>query len=452
MPGRRVVLFFAALLVIAGVFRFCYLDVLWAEEDLPLAAAAQMREGAALYREVWFDKPPLLAASYLLWGARDGWGLRLAGSLYVLLASWLAFRFARDVWGEREGFWAAGLLAFFLTFDSHAAVMPLAADLLMLAPHLAAVWLAWKGRSFWSGIAAGIAFSINAKGVFVLAACALWASPVPLLTGFAAVAATVLGWLGAQGALAEYYRQVWRWPSLYAADTFVERPLIHGLARTASWAGFHAALLAALRIDRERWKWLAWGALSLAAVIVGFRFFERYYFQVLPVAVLLAARGIATPGRTRWLALVLLLIPAVRFGPRYFAQSGWADTAMDRDSREASALVRRRAQAGDTLFVWGFRPEMFIYTGLRAGTRFLECQPLTGVAADRHLRQTKSLMPEVGAENRRELARSRPAFVVDGLGPYNPALAITQYGDLGEWLSGYEEIGRTFGTVIYRRR
>ena len=108
MNTTKKAVFFALLLACVAGLRFCYLDVLWAEENLPLAAAAQMRGGKALYREAWFDKPPLLAAIYLAWGARDGAPLRVAGSLYVLLACWLAYRFARDLWGEAEGMWSAG--------------------------------------------------------------------------------------------------------------------------------------------------------------------------------------------------------------------------------------------------------------------------------------------------------------------------------------------------------
>ncbi len=47
--------------------------------------------------------------------------------------------------------------------------------------------------------------------------------------------------------------------------------------------------------------------------------------------------------------------------------------------------LRELAHPGDTLFVWGFRPDIFIYSGLPAGTRFLESQPISGVLADRHL-------------------------------------------------------------------
>ena len=60
---------------------------------------------------------------------------------------------------------------------------------------------------------AGIAFLVNAKGLFVLAACAIWdvrALPM-LLAGFAIPNAMAAGWLWNQGALAAYYEQVWQW-------------------------------------------------------------------------------------------------------------------------------------------------------------------------------------------------------------------------------------------------
>src|SRR5258706_10724032 len=180
-PTRRIVVrrgtFSAALFLILRAPRLCHVDILWAEEDLPMAAATQMQFGKTLYRDVWFDKPPLLAAINLTWGVRTGWPLRLAGGLYALLACCLAYAFARDLWTQTEGLWAAGLLGFFLILDFPSAVIPLAADLTMLAPHLAAVWLAYRGRAFWSGVAAGGGVLINTKALFVLAACAVWAVP-----------------------------------------------------------------------------------------------------------------------------------------------------------------------------------------------------------------------------------------------------------------------------------
>jgi hypothetical protein len=453
-------LFFLLLFAVLLAARLCHVDILWAEETLPSAAAAQMLDGKVLYRDIWFDKPPLLASAYLLWGARTGWILRLAGAFYALLCCALAAAFARDLWSEQQGLWAAALMAFFLTFDIPSAVVPLSADMLMVAPHIAAVYLAWRGRPFWSGAVAGAAFLVNAKALFVLAACAIW-SPrsVPLLAlGFVAPNLVAAAWLWPQGALAPYYEQVWKWGRIYAAATFVKDPLANGMVRTANWMGFHAAAILAASwfwIRERQWRWAAWSVISLAAVVLGWRFFPRYFLQLLPVVTLAAARGFTLLGRRRALVLLALLIPLIRFGPRYVLlvtgkSHDWADVAMDRDSREAARLARQISQPGDTLLVWGFRPELYCYTGLPAATRFLDSQPLTGVPADRHLTQSASLTPDQARANRAELIRSRPTFIMDGLGRYNPKLAIRAYEDLRQWLSRYDEVGHSGGTILYK--
>ena len=128
------------------------------------------------------------------------------------------------------------------------------------------------------------------------------------------------------------------------------------------------------------------------------------------------------------------------------------DLAMDRDSRQAAAKLRALAQPGDTLFVWGFRPDIFIDSGLPAGTRFLESQSISGVLADRHLFIGVALAPEFTAPNRPELIESRPTWVVDGLGLYNPPLALTKQSELAAWLAQYVEAARTDFSILYRLR
>ncbi len=461
---KQLFLILAALLAVS---RLCHITVLWEGDTLPLAAAREMLHGKVLYRDIWFDKPPLLPAIYILWGARPGWPLRLGGALYGLLACWLAYRFARDLWSEREGLWAAGLLGFFLIFDFPSAVIPVASDLLLLAPHIAAVWLAWKNRPFLAGLMAGVAFWINPKGVFIAAAALAWnpAGLLPMAGGFATVSAIMLGWLGAAGALGPYWEQVWRWGRLYAGSTFIESPIWNGIQRTLSWMGFHAAIvLAAARFlwgpapaRNSRWwrtPWILWLAFAIIGVTTGMRFFPRYYFLLLAPTALMAARGFTLwRGRGEFVAL-LLLIPATRFGPSYLAairNPQWRDTSMDRDSRSAAQFTRSLAKPGDTLFIWGYRPEIYAYTGLPAATMYLDCQPLTGVPADRHLTHSEPVETDAPGQRRAMLAQSKPTFVLDGLGLYNPALAITNYPDLHNWLSHYHEVCRIGQTVIYQR-
>jgi hypothetical protein len=451
---------FLALFALLLASRLCHTRILWEGDTYPLAAARQMLDGRTLYRDLWFDKPPLLPAAYLLWGARAGIALRLADALFALLACWIAYRFARDAWSEREATWAAALLAFFLIFDVPSAVIPMASDLMMVVPHLAAVWLAWKRRPFWSGALAGVAFWINPKGVFVAAACLLWdpSGVLWLAAGFGLVSVVAAAALAAAGALPGYWEQVWRWGRLYADSPFVESPWRNGAARSANWFGFHVALAAAaawsLR-EKGRLRWIAWLAAGALAVAAGLRFFPRYYFALLPPLVLLAARGFALLGRKAICVALLLAIPLARFAPSYVTalrDAGWRDTAMDRDSRAAAAIVVATAAPRAKLFVWGYRPELYVYTGLAAATRYLDTQPLTGVPADRHLTQSEPVETVECGQRRRELVRSHPDILIDGLGPYNPALSIQNYPELHEWLTEYREVGRTTGTVIYRHK
>ena len=428
-----------------------------------MAAAQQVVDGKTLYRDAWFDKPPLIAAFYVPLGARPGWPLRLAGALYALLVCSIAYGFARDIWSPAEGMWAAGLAGFFLIFDLPSAVIPIASDLLMLAPHLAAVWLAWKRRPLWSGVLAGVAFWVSPKGMFVAAACALWnPSGIPLLAaGFASVSAAAAAWLWAAGALPTYWEQVWRWGFLYAGAPLTAHPLRDGLVRTANWAGFHVAPVVAAAVflwlarKAQSLKWIAWCAVCVIGLAAGLRFFPRYYFLLLAPLVLMAARGFTLLGNRRATAMLLLLIPAIRFGPRYvrlaMGDSDWTDTLMDRDSRQAASLIGKLASSGDTLFVWGYRPELYIYTRIPAATRYLDCQPLTGVPADRHLTEATALEGEAASRRRIELAQTNPTFVADGLSVYNPKLGINHYRELRTWFAKYREVARTAYTVIYRR-
>jgi hypothetical protein len=432
--------------------RLCHSGIVWVEEAYPTAAAIQLLHAKSLYRDIWFDKPPLLAYTYLLWGAQIGVLLRIAGAALVFLCCLMAWKFARKIWGPQEGLAAAVATGFFLTFGIPSAVMALAPDLLMILPHLAAVYLAWRGRLFWSGLLAGLAMLVNVKAAFVLAACALWAgSSWPwLLLGFAIPNVAAFAWFGQP-----YFDQVWRWGELYSERSF---PLGTGFTRTLNWAGFQCALVAGAAYafwKEKNWRIAGWLLLSLMAVAAGGRFFPRYYFQLLPVMALMAARGYVLLGRSRVVLLLLLLIPLVRFGPRYVTlandllhdrQTQWSDLVMNQDSHAAADRIDRQG----TLLVWGYRPDIFAYTRMPAGTRFLDSQPLTGVLADRHLSSSDVAAPELAARNRRELIQTRPTWIVDGLGPLNPALAITNYPDLGNWLAGYQEVGRTRYTIIYR--
>jgi hypothetical protein len=463
MRAGAVTCLIAAVIVIAA--RLCHVHVLWADDNLPLAAAIEVVRGKTLYRDVWFDKPPLVAWIALVWGAHAGFALRIAGAIYVLLVAALAGLAARARWSNREGLLAAIFVAVFLTFGLPSAVLPLASDMLLILPHVAAIYFTWRGRPFWAGVAAGIGLLCSSKALMVLAACALWRwrEAHILIAGFAAPNAIAIAWMWAHGSLGEFYKQAWQWGSIYAKNTFVENPLREGLTRTANWIGFHAAVVigAVLALRRERdWRFIAWIALAFAGVVLGFRFFPRYYFLLFVPLAILGAGGWGQalslqPAFSRLTLALLLAIPIARFTPAYVRiarAEPISDLAIDRDSQDAAGKLRTLAAPGDTLFVWGFRPDIFIYSRLPAGTRFLESQAITGVLADRHLFSTGAITPEFTAPQRAELAQSHPTWVVDGLGVYNPELALARDPQLANWFAQYREVARTGFSILYRLR
>lgn len=448
-----------------AALRFAHLGILWVEEAYPMAAAQQLLRGRVLYRDVWFDKPPAFAWFYTLFGAHSELTLRLAGFCFVLAAAGAAAWAAQKLW-RRGGEAAALLTAFFFTFDFPATVVALTPDLLTAPLHLAAFGFAAAGRPAAAGLCLGTGLLFNTKAVIAAAAVSLFL-PVRqwprYVAGFLLPNAAFAVAAQAQGSLEAYWQQVWQWGSVYSRDTFVAHPVAEGLRRTLNWGGFHAGLLVAAfcgwRQQSRRWQWAAAVLLCLAASWLGLRFFPRYYFLALPPLVLLAA-GAWTQTRARWwwLAGALLLIPLLRFGPRYVQLAlhpgiEWSDAAMARDGRDAARLISRIARPGDTLLVWGYRPDILALSGLPAATRFLDSQPVNGVLADRHLISAHVSYPAESARHRAEVLQgAMPRLIVDGLGPYNPQLAVFARGQLEPWAGAYAPCGETKGSRVYCRR
>ncbi|MGH9624511.1 MAG: hypothetical protein ACRD4G_09255 [Bryobacteraceae bacterium] len=453
--------------------RFAHIHLLWADENYHLAASIFILHGEVPYRDFWYDKPPLDALYYLICGGYASWPLRILDAAYIVAACALIWRFARVWWGEAEAWAAALFLAFFTAFYLPSGIIPFSPDALTMLPEIAAVYCAYRRRAFWAGVWAAIAFFANPKALFVLAVCAVWLFPqLPMLAaGFVIPVAIGFGWLAALGAWSGYVEQVWHWGFIYARNSPQPDPFETGVRTTLDWLGFQAALAVAaiyafLRLRHDaRWRLGVWLVFSFAAVCLGLRFAPHYYLQFLPALVFVAARGTICalrehkrPGLT--ILILLLLMPAVRFGPRYalltldnihHREPRWNDVILDLDSRQVATKIRTFQHPGDTLFVWGYRPSMYVYTRMVPPGLFWDSQPLTGVPADRHLHATTVVYGGAAARNRELLIHTHPTFIVDGLGLLNPRLAPSAYPEVRAWLAHYRLVARTKLSLIYQR-
>ncbi|MEI9973474.1 MAG: hypothetical protein WDO73_16375 [Ignavibacteriota bacterium] len=228
-------------------------------------------------------------------------------------------------------------------------MIPIVPDMFLLLPHIVAVHCAWKGKPLVAGLWCGVAFLFHTKGLFVLAMCALlaWRALPVLALGFAIPNAAALCGLAATGALRPYFEQVWEWSTAYAGSSPELHPFANGLRRTADWLGFHVALVigAATLWWQPQTRALLDGRVACALLrrrVAGARFFPRYYLQILPPMALMASPALARRKTLAWVAAVALLVPLVRFGPRYLTLAHdlatgrpheWPDLALDQDSR-----------------------------------------------------------------------------------------------------------------------
>ena len=254
---------------------------------------------------------------------------------------------------------------------------------------------------------------------------------------------------------------------------------------------------------------LMWFAVSYAGVVVGGRFFAHYFIQILPGLCLIGARGLTrinsslrtrSPG-VRRIALAIIIIgfafTIVRFhgrsvllmadfvrGTTSESNATWFYSVRDREERMVAAVVRdledgadaadhldleairegrsgiqRVGGPGDYVFVWGYRPEIYFWSGLLPASRYLSSQPLTGVPADVHYfdDEYRSLLGEdVTARARAQLVRdleeTQPKYIVDEIGFFNGDLAILKYAELREVMGRYKAIGSTGRFLLYIRR
>lgn len=183
---------------------------------------------------------------------------------------------------------------------------------------------------------------------------------------------------------------------------------------------------------------LLWTATSLAGAASGGRGFHHYFIQCLPPLSLLAGWSLATAfgwSRTVWSS-------SSRRSLRWTAAGGFsagglviahllATSWATRDdpppppdpALRAAAFVRAHTTEDERIFVWGFNPDIHLYAGRGAASRFVYSSFLTGLVPWTNLdpeRDTAyAIVPGAMDQLIRDLEETRPAFVIDcSVGPH----------------------------------
>jgi 4-amino-4-deoxy-L-arabinose transferase-like glycosyltransferase len=204
-----------------------------------------------------------------------------------------------------------------------------------------------------------------------------------------------------------------------------------------------------------------WFVTSLAGATAGGRGFEHYYIQWLPAASLLAAwvlglftqavmRGSKSPGLIRGAAratVVLLGVLALHLVIRPMG-TRHAPVPPEDPAARASAFIRAHTRPDETIFVWGFNPDIYLYTQRPPASRFVYCSFLTGLIPWTNLAPEKdtryAIVPGAMDQLLSDLERARPAFIVDcSVGPHRrfEKYPLAEFAPLSDYVTkNYVEV------------
>ncbi len=253
------------------------------------------------------------------------------------------------------------------------------------------------------------------------------------------------------------------------------------------WAGvmIGAALWLPTRwIDRTPRAWALvglWLAGALAFTAIQAKGFDTHWIPALPALALFAAGAIvalidklsaslpldSSIGRGVLYSMTVILfiggLVQTTYGRAWLYLSGQetriayydrfqANDLKPEQSLQVADYLRQRVQAGDTLYIWGFRPEVYYMANLRPATRFQAHFPLVGTWYPQAWQQ----------ENVDLLWAARPPYALVLEDDYMPWVTnrhedshqlLQAYTELNNWLiANYDRVDQIGDFIIWKRQ
>ncbi|MCU1456123.1 MAG: glycosyltransferase [Actinomycetia bacterium] len=350
--------------------------------------------GGVLYRDAIDRKPPLApllyAGTFVATGTRDLLpvhfllALGIAGGALILAAE------ARRVGGARAGWWAAGLLIAGSIAARPAAAQAANYSQLAVLPACGAIVAARRGTrrsAVVAGVLLGLAVLTRQTWILGLgpAMLAAWLTgdrrasrPALLALATAATVAAVSVFVP--------FGAFFRWTFTSNTSVLDVSQSVHVTQR--AWVSVSLFVIGHLAIvwlaarrglrlhDIDLWLWVVSGLVSVA---LGLRFFDHYWFQVLPPLCLLAAFGVARTSHPER----LLLVAVMAWGAISGWNAAWTTRAFTHDWGPVVSVIRQHTRPTDRVTVWGSIPELYWLSGRAPGGAMVITDFVVGRTAGR---------------------------------------------------------------------
>lgn len=277
-----------------------------------------------------------------------------------------------------------------------------------------------------------------------------------------------------EGVTYRFVRQLkaWWWivPLLALWGGYVLHKLVT-LARERRYGTDTLAMRPATNPFTQSFRWREWGQVvlpmlgAMAAIFSQGKGYEYHWLPLLPPLILMSADALEralTWGADRFklrgkplnygalatltaVSLLLLLglgtwLPSWRYmtgletQTEYYADFNYSGERYSaQESMQVADYLAEHTNRNDTLFIWGMRPEVYLYSGLRPASRFIMHYPLASTWA----------LPEWQTETLAALRAAPPAYVLvlteDSIsfvtGYHGDSLTLLQQSNpLNDWL------------------
>ncbi len=446
---------------------------LWnVDEAIHAAAANRLLDGGVLYRDAVDQRTPLsyywTAAVFALAGRDNLWALRMSIALLITTTALLLGLTARRVGNNLAGPAAALIYAilssalyypgdaFAANTEWFVALFSTAAAFVLLP----AAGSAGLARWFAAGALLGLSALSKQPGLLDLAGpfgLLVWLHLQGNTSGMTSVRrllSLLAGWLAPWGFTWLYFTNLGAWSDFvfytwtynlhyYGPETTLPQRLAALALPLQLLAGSQAGLLllwlggAAKTVHRLLQRQptppeqaanpalaylLSWTLGSLLASAASGRDFQHYTIQFLPAfsfgAGLALAAAVGKDRRwslARWLLTGLGVLGVAQLGRASFSTRH--RTIPADPSQRVSAYIREHSTAQDRIFVWGYHPDIYLFSGRTAAARFLYCSfqtglvPWTNVAPERDTGY--AIVPGAMETLLADLQKSPPHFIVD---------------------------------------
>jgi 4-amino-4-deoxy-L-arabinose transferase-like glycosyltransferase len=466
------------------------------DEGLYAASAQGLLHGQVPYRDFFDNKPPLIygwyALSFIVFG-QTLWAPRLLVSLLVSLATLCVYLNGRLIYSHRAGLVAA--VAFALSIGITKLEINANTEFFMLLPmtiNLLAFTQAWRKRSGWWYLVAGVAggATILTKTVYALPMMFLfafavwfsrprrswlavvspqaWKQPAMMIVGSLIALVIVSLPVVLAGGLPDMIEALTYYSLIYSdAVSTTTRLLVivttpvYLVLILGPWALLAAggAVLTFRGKERPTGILLAgWFVSGVASMCLAGRFYNHYWIAVLPAIALLIPPAVEWIHERWWTRLgrVLLLgvLPISLFVPlslslntylqptpaaRHQAKYGTNErTDWETQSPALGEWLKEHTSPGDYIYDLGFQGELYFYADRTSPTRF-------------YFDHAFGLDEKYEREAIDELSAHPPVYVVDSA-RYEKPTPINYYSyPVHEWVvKNYDYVGKIQYADVWR--